>query len=119
MNVRVLVVEDEALIALDIAQQLTDAGFGVVGPAPSVAKAFQLIGDEGCDLAVLDFNLREETAEPIAVELRARETPFILLSGVSKERLPASLTDAILLPKPAHPASLVAALHQSIKLRPK
>jgi DNA-binding response OmpR family regulator len=119
MNLRVLVVEDEALIALDIAQHLIDAGFGVVGPATSVAKAFALIRGEGCDLAVLDFNLREETAEPIAVELRARNTPFVLLSGVSKERLPASLADAILLPKPAHPATLVVALHQSIKLDTK
>lgn len=114
MSVRVLVVEDEALIALDIAQQLTDAGFEVIGPAPSVAKAHELIGDHGCDLAVLDFNLREETAEPIAAELRTRGTPFILLSGISKERLPATLTDVVLLPKPAHPVSLVAALHQSM-----
>lgn len=115
MKSRVLVVEDEALIALDIAQQLADAGFGVIGPATSVAQAFQLIEDEGCDLAVLDFNLREETAESIAVELRARHTPFILLSGISKDRLPASLTEAVLLAKPAHPATLIAALRRSIE----
>lgn len=113
-TVRVLVVEDEALIAIDIAQRLTEAGFEVVGPAPSVAKALALIAKEGCDVAVLDFNLRSETAEPIAHELRARGTPFILLSGISKERLPASIGDAVLLAKPAHSAILVAALHQSV-----
>lgn len=118
-NIRVLVVEDEALLAIDIAQQLTDAGFGVVGPATSVAKALRLIAEEGCDVAVLDFNLRSETAEPIAHELRARGTSFIFLSGVPRERLPASIGDAVLLPKPAHSATLVAALHQSINPDPK
>ena len=114
MTIRVLVVEDEALIAIDIAQNLTDAGFEVVGPATSVARALRLIGEEGCDVGVLDFNLREETAEPIAHELRARGTPFIFLSGVSREMLPTSIEDAVLLPKPVHPATLAAALHRSI-----
>ena len=43
MSARVLVVEDEAIVAIDIADQLTEAGFLVVGPAPSVAKALKLI----------------------------------------------------------------------------
>ena len=45
------------MIALDIARELTDAGLEVVGPAISVAKALRLIGDYGCDVAVLDVNL--------------------------------------------------------------
>jgi len=115
-SIRVLVVEDEALIAIDIAQHLIDAGFRVVGPATSVAKALELIAKNGCDVAVLDFNLRSETAEPIAHELQGRGTPFIFLSGISRERLPASIGNATLLAKPAHSAMLVAALHQSINL---
>jgi DNA-binding response OmpR family regulator len=118
MSIRVLVVEDEALLAIDIAEYLTDAGFAVVGPATSVAKALSLIGEGGCDVAVLDFNLRDETAEAIAYELRARGTPFIFLSGVSPERLPASFEHTLLLPKPAHPAALVAALKQSVHAVP-
>ena len=66
MSTRVLVVEDEFLVALDIAQQITEAGFEVVGPANSVAKAIALIDELGCDVAVLDVNLGHETAEPIA-----------------------------------------------------
>jgi DNA-binding response OmpR family regulator len=84
MTARVLVVEDEAILALDIAEQLSSAGFQVVGPAPSVAKALKLITDVGCDFAVLDVNLRDETAEPVARELRSRSTPFLFLSAVSK-----------------------------------
>jgi AmiR/NasT family two-component response regulator len=51
MNKRVLVVEDEAMLALDIANQLSDGGFEVVGPATSVAKALELVERTGCDLA--------------------------------------------------------------------
>ena len=74
-------VEDEAIVAIDIADQLTEAGFQVVGPAPSVAKALKLIEDVGCDVAVLDVNLSDETAEPVARELRSRRTPFLVSVG--------------------------------------
>jgi DNA-binding response OmpR family regulator len=114
MSVRVLVVEDEAIIAIDIAEQLTEAGFLVVGPAPSVAKALKLIADVGCDVALLDINLRDETAEPVARELRSRRTPFLFLSAVSRDHLPPGFNDEVLLPKPARPAVLVAALQSSI-----
>ena len=114
MSVRVLVVEDEATVAIDIADQLTHAGFEVVGPAPSVAKALKLIVDVGCDVAVLDVNLRDETAEPIARELRSRRTPVLFLSAVSRDDLPFGFHQEVLLPKPARPAVLVAALQSSI-----
>jgi DNA-binding response OmpR family regulator len=114
MTVRVLVVEDEAIVAIDIADQLTEAGFQVVGPAPSVAKALKLIEHEGCDVAVLDVNLRDETAEPVARELRLRRTPFLFLSAVSRDQLPLGFNEETLLAKPARPAVLVAAVQASI-----
>lgn len=114
MSVRVLVVEDEAIVAIDIAEQLVQAGFVVVGPAPSVAKALRLIVEEGCDVAVLDVNLRDETAEPVARELRSRRTPFLFMSAVSRDHLPAEFNDKVLLPKPTRPSVLVAALQSSI-----
>jgi two-component system, response regulator PdtaR len=114
MSARVLVVEDEAIIALDIADQLTRAGFQVVGPVPSVSKALTLIAAAGCDIAVLDVNLRNETAEPIARELRSRSTPFLFLSAVSRDRLPPEFDNEVLLPKPARSAVLVAALQKSL-----
>jgi DNA-binding response OmpR family regulator len=109
MSARVLLVEDEAIVAIDIADQLTEAGFLVVGPAPSVARALKLIEDEGCDVAVLDVNLRNETAEPVARELRSRRTPFLFLSAVSRDHLPPGFKDEVLLPKPARREVLVAA----------
>ena len=112
--IRVLVVEDEAIVAIDIADQLTEAGFSIVGPAPSVVRALKLIGNVGCDVAVLDVNLRDETAEPIAHELRSRRIPFLFLSSVSKDVLPLGFNDELLLAKPARSAVLVAALKSAI-----
>ena len=98
MSVRVLLVEDEAIVAIDIADQLAEAGFLVVGPAPSVAKALRLIEEVGCDVAVLDV-------------VGSRRTPFLFLSAVIRDHLPCEFNDEMLLPKPAPPAVLVAALH--------
>jgi CheY-like chemotaxis protein len=114
MSKRVLVVEDEVLLALDIAQQLTDCGFDVVGPATSVAKALALIAEGGCDVAVLDVNLGDETAEPIAHGLRARGTPFVVLTGYSSEQLQSGFGGAPVLSKPTSRDVLVAALQQSV-----
>ena len=114
MSVRVLVVEDEALIALDIADQLTHAGFQVIGPAASVAKALKLITDVGCDIAVLDVNLRDETAGAVARELRLKRTPFLFLSAVSKDQLPSDFHGEVLLSKPAPADVLVATLKKSL-----
>jgi len=114
MSNRVLVVEDEAIVAIDIAEQLTHAGFEVVGPAPSVAKALKLIVEVGCDVAVLDVNLRNETAEPVARELRSRQTPFLFLSAVAKDCLPFGFSEEVLLPKPTDQAALVEALQRAL-----
>jgi DNA-binding response OmpR family regulator len=92
----------------------TEAGFVVVGPAPSVGKAVKLIEEVGCDVAVLDVNLRDKTAEPVAREVRARRTPFLFLSAVSRDHLPPGSDDEVLLPKQAQPVVLVAALQTSI-----
>lgn len=111
---RVLVVEDEALVAIHIAEELCEAGFQVLGPAPSVAKALKLIGEVGCDVAVLDLNLRNETAEPIAVELRSLEIPFLFLSAVSRDQLPAGFNNEVLLSKPVRLGDLISAIQRSV-----
>ena len=111
MTKRVLVVGDDALVGLDIAQQLTDVGLEVVGPAISVARAFRLMGERDCDV-VLDVNLGSETAEPIALELRARRTPFVVVSGYSSEQHPPGFHGAPRLSKPVRPEELVAMLRK-------
>lgn len=105
---RVLVVEDEALIAMEIAAILLEAGLEVIGPVAAVAKALIMIAVIGCDVAVLDYNLGTETAEPIARDLMAKDIPFVVTSGYSPEQLPSLLRGAPLLGKPLKPQLLVA-----------
>jgi DNA-binding response OmpR family regulator len=114
MSKRVLVVEDNALLGLDMAEQLTNAGLEVVGPAISVAEALKLVVDKGCDVAVLDVNLGSETSEAVALELLARQTPFVTLSGYSSAQHPPGLRGAPALSKPARPEELVAVVFKCL-----
>ena len=105
---RVLVVEDEPLIAMDIAHTLSEAGYDVIGPASSVAQALALIAQSGCDAAVLDTNLGAETVEPVARELIRRGLPFIASSGYAREQQPEIMRTVPLLSKPLKPDMLIA-----------
>jgi DNA-binding response OmpR family regulator len=107
---RILVVEDEFVISLSIAQILQDEGFEVLGPAMSVSMALMLDEQVHCDAAVLDVNLHNGTAEPLAARLKARGTPFVVLTGSVHDQLPAAFGDAPLLSKPLQPTALIAAL---------
>ncbi len=109
MNVRVLVVEDEFLIALEIASQLADAGYEVVGPATSVAEALALISNPCCDFAFLDVNLNNEFSGPVAAELKARGIPFVVLSGYRERSLAGDFNGAEILGKPFRSADLLMA----------
>ncbi len=111
---RVLVVEDEALIAMEIAHVLTEANFEVLGPARAVAEALSLIEETGCDAAVLDINLRGETSEPVARKLMADGTSFVTLSGYSRAQHPQIFAGVPALAKPLRPALLVAEVKRCI-----
>jgi len=108
VSARVLVVEKEFMIGLDVSQQLASAGYEVVGPATSVAKALSL--EPRCDVAVLDVNLGGETCEPVARKLRESGKPFVVLTGYSPDNLAPSFNDATILTKPPCIADVVAAV---------
>ncbi len=78
---RILVVEDEFLIALDLEVTLETAGYRVIGPALNVSAALQLLKADRPDAAILDVNLAGERVTPVAEALRAMSVPFILASG--------------------------------------
>ena len=111
-NPLVLVVEDEAIVALEIEQNLQDAGFEVVGPAARVAEALELLKEYGCDAAVLDINLGVETSEPIARLLSDKGTPFVTVSGYSQDQRPSGFSGGAFLTKPLRAELLVAQLRQ-------
>jgi two-component SAPR family response regulator len=78
---RILVVEDEFLIAMELNDTLRRAGYDVIGPVPDVDAALKLLKAERPDGAVLDVNLAGQWVTPVAEVLRAMFVPFILASG--------------------------------------
>ena len=85
---RVLIVEDEMLVALMIEDVLVDLGCRTVGPCGSVAKALQAARTEELDLAVLDVNLGGEMVYPVAEALTERQIPFLFVSGYGDDAIP-------------------------------
>lgn len=86
MSVKVLIVEDETLIAYGLVTDLKGTEFDVVGEANTVAQALQRIESTTIDLVLLDGNLRGESAEPVAARLKDAGIPFIILTGYSSEQ---------------------------------
>lgn len=78
---RVLVVEDEPLVAMLVQDILTDAGCVVVGPAAHLSEALRLARNGDLDAAVLDVNLSGDTTYPVAELLRDRAIPFVFSTG--------------------------------------
>jgi PAS domain S-box-containing protein len=112
---RILIVEDEALVAMDLVRLLAEAGFDIVGPARAVPAALELLERVGCDTAVLDLHLGSGTSEAIAVELMAMETPFVTLSGYSPEQYPSPFAGAPALRKPVQPEILISQLKRCLQ----
>ena len=101
-------------MALEIAQMLIKAGFKIVGPARTANQALQLVSEVGCDAAVLDINLGDETSEPVALVLTQHGTPFVTASGYSREQLPPVFNGVPALAKPLRPELLIAELKKCI-----
>jgi len=79
---RILVVEDEYLIAMTLRDGLESLGYVVLGPVPSIEKAIDTIAsDPDIDAAILDINLGGAMAYPVADALLARNIPFVFTSG--------------------------------------
>ena len=87
-GLRVLVVEDEAIIGLYVVELLRDAGCEVVGPIATLEAALELARQAPLDVAVLDVNLDGAEIFPVAAELRTRGIPFALATGYGEQVLP-------------------------------
>ena len=107
---RVLVVEDEALVAMLVEDALLEAGATVLGPSATVAEALALLQTETPDVAVLDLNLAGETSTPVADALAARSIPFVVATGYGADGLPPGHAKVPVLAKPYDPDDLTAAL---------
>lgn len=80
---RVLVAEDHFVVANALKQLLEFQGYTVLGPAPSVPAALELIDTQPIDVAVLDVDLRGQVVSPVAEKLTSMAIPFLFLTGYS------------------------------------
>ncbi len=108
---RLLVVEDDYLVATDLVDELADHGAEVLGPAGSVDEALDLLAAESqIDAAVLDINLTNEKVYPVAEALRARGIPFVFTTGYDAWLVPEAFAAVLRFEKPVD----IRALIQSI-----
>ncbi len=109
-GLRVLVVEDMAVLAWQVRDVLAAAGADVAGPVPSVARALALLAEQEVDFAVLDKNLDGDPADPIADVLAAHDVPFVFLTGYGAYDTEGRHGARPHLGKPLRPTALVQAV---------
>ena len=107
---RILLAEDEWIIAFDVERIIQEAGGEVAAHAPSLAKALELAGMPNLSLAILDFRLGKDNSLPVAAKLHGAGVPFIFHTGGGISELSVAWPLAPVIEKPAAPKDLVAAM---------
>jgi CheY-like chemotaxis protein len=114
---RILVIEDEPLVSIDIEACLTESGSFVVGPAANLDRARRLIETETFDGALVDANLGGEPVDDLAHALTRKGIPFIFLTGYGRDSLPEAFRDSSMIGKPYTRESLIASTGKMMKPR--
>jgi len=109
---RILVVEDEPIIAMALEDMLLDLGCEVVGPASTLPEAQALAETADIDAALLDININTGRSYVVADELRRRAVPFAFATGYGEEGIENGGGDAPVLQKPYRQAQVEAVLRR-------
>jgi DNA-binding response OmpR family regulator len=112
---RLLIVEDEYLLAREMADYFENLGAEIVGPVGTVAHALGLIASSRIQIAVLDVNLRDERVYPVADLLTLKQIPFVFASGYGSELEPDAYAGAPRCIKPIEFAVLANTLGERLK----
>lgn len=107
---RILIVEDEPLIALMLADWISELGMHPIGPAYTVSEALALLGSTPIDGAVVDINLGHERSDAVVELLAGKQIPFVLTTGESGNSAYPQLGHAAKLMKPYDFAACEAVL---------
>ncbi len=103
---RSLLVEDNAIIAMDCEEMLTELGAESVITCSSVEEALNYLSNNTVDFAILDVNLGTETSEAVAKYLAETDTPFLFATGHEETKLSESFPHAPVVQKPYSAASI-------------
>lgn len=115
---RILVVEDEMLVLMNIEMSLEDLGCTAIHSAASVANALMLLAEHRFDAAIIDVNLGKEKSYPVADMLMQRGIPFAFSTGYNDHGDRSDLHDRPVLKKPYLSAELVAVCEQLMADKP-
>ncbi len=115
---RVLVVEDEAMIAMLVEDMVLDFGSEVVGPVANMNDAINLARSAELDAAILDINVGGSAIFPVADILSERGVPVIFATGYGSKGLPPRFQNSPTLPKPFSYQSLAETLRVALKDQP-
>jgi CheY-like chemotaxis protein len=111
---RILIVEDEPLIAVTLEEMLFELGFVVAGCVADVPAALAMIGREKIDAALLDVNLGSQKIDPVAHLLAERDCPFVFTTGYGRTGIPAAYADRAVLQKPFRMDDLATILRNEL-----
>lgn len=114
LGLRVLVVEDDYFIALELCAALRGAGADVIGPARDVQSGLAAIGREQIDCAVLDINMQGRLSFQIAAELSTRDIPAVFATGYDGTTIPEKFADIPRLEKPVDLPALCRAVESAV-----
>ena len=112
--IRMLLVEDEALIALMLEDMVEGMGCAVTGMAPRVGLGVSMAESGEFDVAILDVNVAGENVEPVAERLAARGIPFIFATGYGEAGVPLRFRDRPVVAKPFRADQLEAAINRAL-----
>jgi PAS domain S-box-containing protein len=105
---RVLVIEDEPLVSMEIESNLANAGCEIVGPAATLDRAKSLVETADYDAALVDVNLKGQPVDELATLLTKKNRPFAFVTGYGRDALPSGFRGAVILGKPFSADQLLA-----------
>ena len=111
----VLLVEDEVMIRMMVADMLEELGYRVAGEAGDIDEAVRLVQTTEFDIAILDVNVNGKVISPVAEAMTLRGLPFVFATGYGSSGLPEKFRDSPTLQKPFQMAALKLALEAALK----
>jgi CheY-like chemotaxis protein len=113
-GVRVLLVEDEAIIAMTAEDMLEELGCTVAATASNLQEAFACVEQHAFDVALLDINLNGQQSLPVAARLQEKGTPFVFTTGYGAAGSSAEYADVPLVTKPYQLADLEGGIRKAL-----
>jgi PAS domain S-box-containing protein len=115
---RVIIIEDEPLVSMDVESCLAAAGCEIAGTAGNLAVAKTLSATAECDVALLDVNLGGHQVDELAATLTRRNIPFAFVTGYGRDTLPQGFRDAVMVRKPFSADELIGVVERLVHQAP-